>query len=268
MKIIRLTEGDITGFWKNYWENIPRDPDRISDKTIYPLYPVDEYVNPGICVLETGCGMGRVFKHYYHEGIEIYGMDFDVGSLKKIKQENSRFPLIAADARRLPFRDECLDMVMAFGLVSSIEVGHLQALSEMARVLKKGGILCASVVSETALRRCQDFLSLVKHTINRITNRPSSRHFFARSYQPSEWALELENLGFDVFRIEPTHSRVLFWQYLPFLRQNGIEMDPTMARDADRGYKLRPAGEKLFCLLRHHAPWLISIGVVGLGKKR
>ena len=268
MKIIHQTGCDIASFWKKYWESVSRDPDRISDKTIYPLYPVDEYVKPGLRILEAGCGMGRVFKHYFYEGIEIYGMDFDVGSLQQIGQENSGFPLLAADARRLPFRDECFDMVMAFGLVSSIEDGHSQVLSDMGRVLKRGGILCASVVSDTMLRRTQDLLSWVYHTMNRLTGRSSSRCFFARSYKPAEWTSELETLGFDVLRVEPTHSRVLFWQYLPFLREKGVQLDLTMARDADRGYKLRPAGERLFGFLRQHAPWMISIGVVGLGKKK
>jgi|GEM_PF-4617343 len=267
MRIIYRNQQSIEEFWKSYWERCPKDPDRISDKTIYPLFPVDEYVTGQMKILEVGCGMGRVFKHYFNEGCSITGLEYDRNCLVKLQSENVAFPLVCADARHLPFRNESADMVMAFGLLSSIESGYDDAQAELHRVLRDEGWICASVACHTMLRRAQNLLGWVEHTLSKIRGRKSQRHFFARGLRPQEWARELQEAGFKVVRVEPTHSRVLFWQFLPFLRKRSESLDLSLARDGDIGYNLNTVGEKLFQFMRRKFPWFIAVGVVCIGRK-
>jgi len=247
---------------------VRRDPDRISEKSIYPLFPVDEYVEPGMRILEAGCGMGRVFKHYFHEGLSIFGLEYDEACLKRLVQENPSFPLVCSDARRLSIASESMDMVMAFGLLSSLEHGYEDVMGEIRRVLRPDGWLCASVACDTLLRRIQNLVGWCGHVGRTMVGKPSARCFFARAFREHEWMQELEKRGFEVIRAEPTHSRALFWEYLPFLRQRGGELDLTEARDGDLGYRLRPFGEWLFQSMRERVPWLIAVGVVCIARKK
>ena len=267
MLIVKTNDRDIDRFWKSYWQRVPRDPDHISDRTIYPLFPVDEYVRPEWRLLEAGCGMGRVFKHYHYQGRSIIGLEYDRECLGKLRRENPDFPILGGDARALPFKDETFDLVMAFGVVSSIEHGHLEVLRECRRVLRPGGMICASVVSHTPLRRLQNSLSWLRWRLDRLRGREAHRSFHAYAYRPGEWAGTLEREGFRVVRIEPTHSRVLFWEYLGFLRERGVSLEMAAARDGDVGYRLTPLGEFLFQKARRFTPWWISIGIVALARK-
>jgi SAM-dependent methyltransferase len=255
-------------FWRGYWEKVPVDPDRITNKDIYPLYPIDEFVSPELRILEAGCGMGRVFKHYFLQGYSITGLEYDAGCLSRLRAENPAFPLLRGDARHLLFRSGSFDTVMAFGVVSTIADGHLEVLRECRRALRPGGLLCASAVSHTWLRRLQNAVSMLQYIAGRLRGRTLDLGFHARAYRPPEWRKLLEDEGFQVLRIEPTHSRMLFWEYLPFLRKPGVGLDPTQARNGDAGYVLRPWGERLFQWAKRQLPWLISIGVVAVAVRK
>lgn len=268
MLIVKSKEQTIKEFWASYWDRVDRDPDRISDDSIYPLFPVAKYVKPEWRILEAGCGMGRVFKHYFYQRQEIIGLEYDGGCLKKLRQENPDFLLLHADARAMPLKDETMDLVMGFGLVSSIEQGYQEVLYEMNRVLKPGGMICASVVSHNALRSLQNCLYWLQHFVRTVSLQEGNRSFYARAYRPVEWAHSLERAGFEVLGIEPSHSRVLLWEFLPFLRERGVELDMTLARDGDVGYRLNRVGETLFQKARQWFPWVISVGLVGIAQKK
>ncbi|MBA4358886.1 MAG: hypothetical protein C0405_14295 [Desulfovibrio sp.] len=267
MVIIKQRQKSIEDFWVNYWRRVGKDTDRISDASIYPLFPVDRYVKPGQSLLEVGCGMGRVFKHYYLQGRSMIGLEYDPGCLRQLRAENPAFPLLQADARALPIQDASLDMVMAFGVVSSIEKGNLDVLSEIGRVLRPGGLICASVACDTPLRRLQNLVGNLGDLAGRLRGNLEPRVFHAWAYRPHEWSRCLEQAGFEVLDVQPSHSRVLFWQYLPFLRREGGELDLTQARDGEKGYRLNSVGESLFQVCRRRLPWLIAVGVVAMGRK-
>ena len=94
-------------------------------------------------VLDLACGTGDMMIELTNtiKDVNLTGGDFSINMLEKAREKQITQPLLAADAHYLPFKDESFDrMMIAFGFrnVTDKEKG----LSEMCRVIKKGGILC------------------------------------------------------------------------------------------------------------------------------
>lgn len=93
---------------------------------------------PNMRILDLGCGHGHVFSYLREkEGKDAYGLDINVNSLK---HQNLKGYFVCGDAHNIPFRDNSLDVVLAFELVEHLREPE-KSLKEIRRVLKKGGIL-------------------------------------------------------------------------------------------------------------------------------
>jgi ubiquinone/menaquinone biosynthesis C-methylase UbiE len=105
-------------------------------------------LSPGLAVLEVGCGLGDdVFRmaERVAPGGKVVGVD---ASSRMIEEACSRAPanpaieFRRADARRLPFSEACFDRCRTDRTLQHIE-RPLEAIREMVRVLKPGGLLLA-----------------------------------------------------------------------------------------------------------------------------
>ncbi len=266
MKIIYQNNQTSDEFWSSYWSNVSRDPDNISDKSIYPLFPIDEYIIPGMKILEAGCGMGRVLKHYYYQNYFIVGLENFFDCLKFLIKEQPSFPLIHGDIRDLPLQNETMDVVLCFGSISCLEHRHNEALVEMRRVLKDEGLIVVGAACDNILRRFQNFLGFCHYLLLKSFGKNCQRNFFSRAFKPHELKTYLENEGFKVIRLEPAHSKIIFWKFFSFLRENKKE-NIELNRDGDRGYKLNSFGEMIFNFMRTRWPWFIAVGVSCVARK-
>ncbi len=89
-------------------------------------------------VLEIGCGDGRLFAAYEARGLKAIGLDFSVAMLERALEGG--FPLVLADAHRVPLADASVDTVLVpFATVRYLDYGVFFA--EASRVLKPGGVL-------------------------------------------------------------------------------------------------------------------------------
>ncbi len=93
------------------------------------------HLTPGKKLLDVGCGGGNTF---YARLCETAGIDLNLGSLLEAKEV---YDVVAqGDVTQLPFKDETFDFVVSWDFL-----GHIlpeeknRAISEMCRVLKKGG---------------------------------------------------------------------------------------------------------------------------------
>lgn len=122
---------------------------------------------PGQRVLDLGCGEGRhAIAVNAVDGLDVVGVDLSPADLATARERHRDFRgnaaddgaaplfgLLVGDALRLPFADACFDVVICSEVLEHIP-DFRAALREIARVLKPGGRLCASVPRPWCERIC------------------------------------------------------------------------------------------------------------------
>lgn len=103
----------------------------------------------GGCALEIGCGEGRSAAALAEAGRQPVGLDRHPSAIRR--GHGDARPAVAGDARRLPFRRDAFDAVVALRAGGDAD-GLAALLAEAARVLRPGGV----VVFSTARRRGTD----------------------------------------------------------------------------------------------------------------
>jgi ubiquinone/menaquinone biosynthesis C-methylase UbiE len=101
---------------------------------------------PGARCLDLGCGRGAgaclIVEAFAPS--RLYALDLDIAMIRKARdylapKDHDNVSLLVGDALFLPFPDASLDAVFGFGFLHHV-VHWRGALSEVARVLKDGGI--------------------------------------------------------------------------------------------------------------------------------
>jgi ubiquinone/menaquinone biosynthesis C-methylase UbiE len=173
----------------------------------------------GDTVLDLGCGEGRHVISAYLEGeIHSVGVDLSVDDLKTTRDKfnefdvpgnrSASFGLSSADALNLPFADDTFDKVICSEVLEHIP-DYAAALAEIERVLKPGGLFCASVPRRWPEKLCWRFSAAYYQV-------PGGhlRIFRARALRA-----EIEGLGFAQYYRHWAHAlhapfwwlKCLFW---------------------------------------------------------
>jgi ubiquinone/menaquinone biosynthesis C-methylase UbiE len=107
-------------------------------------------------ILEIGCGDGTISQYLYKHLDKIdMGIDLDpTGAMATSRYKATK----KADATKLPFPDNSFATVISNSTFEHIGE-DLQAVSEVARVLKKGGEFWVTVPTPTLKRELQTFTS-------------------------------------------------------------------------------------------------------------
>jgi SAM-dependent methyltransferase len=99
---------------------------------------------PGRLAVDLGCGEGRVPRLLQARGYQVIGLDASP-TLVRLAREEHGPPTVLSDAARVPIRSGVADLGVAF--MSLQDVDDLAAVvREAARVLHRGGRLCAAIV--------------------------------------------------------------------------------------------------------------------------
>lgn len=179
-------------------------------------FPLD----PGDRVLDLGCGEGRhVISAYLEARVESIGVDLSVSDLQTTREKfqdfeqhddpERLFALASANALELPFADNSFDKVICSEVLEHIP-DYRGALAEIQRVLKPGGLFCASVPRRWPEKVCWA-LSSAYHQV------PGGH---VRIFRARELRGDIEGLGFKHYYRHWAHAlhapfwwlKCLFWK--------------------------------------------------------
>lgn len=108
----------------------------------------------GLKVLEIGVGLGADHQSFAEQGALLTGVDLTQRAIEHTRARLTLFGLASdlrcADAERLPFPDECFDVVYSWGVLHH-SPDTPQAFCEVHRVLKPGGVARIMVYSKYSL---------------------------------------------------------------------------------------------------------------------
>jgi SAM-dependent methyltransferase len=94
--------------------------------------------------LDLGCGEGRLGRVLRSLGYQVAGVDAAPTMVGLAVSHETPTPAVLADAAALPFRDEAFGLVVAY--MSLHDMDRMpRAVAEAARVLGRGGRLCAAI---------------------------------------------------------------------------------------------------------------------------
>ena len=154
-----------------------------------------DYAKDGERVLDLGCGNGR-FSNYLGK-VDYVGIDFSEGMIKEAKKRFPEKRFLVDEAFNLPFEENYFDKVYGIAVIHQIPSHkyRLRALSEIKRVLKKGGMvfLTAWKMSEEEKRICNG-TSFSEQDIYL----KRKRYYYL--FEEKELFLLLEEAGFNVYK--------------------------------------------------------------------
>lgn len=93
-------------------------------------------------LLDAGCGTGITLEHLQRFGT-VLGVDNELVALNFCRSRDAR-KLTCAPLEALPYRDDSFDVVTCLDVIEHIEDDR-QAVAELARVLRPGGLLVLTV---------------------------------------------------------------------------------------------------------------------------
>jgi len=117
-------------------------------------------IEPGMRVLDAGCGYGRNLVHLLREGCEVFALDADAEGVEHVRKLSAsletglpaeNFQVGAIE--RMPFPDGFADVVLCNSVLHfARDDRHFRAmLAELWRVLKPGGMLFCRLGSKIGM---------------------------------------------------------------------------------------------------------------------
>jgi len=131
-------------------------------------------LKPGLTVVDVGCGLGYLgytYWKYYGKGGRYIGVDAAPKLLADAREaardwaEGGKAEFLEGDAYALPLEDNSADIAMCQALLMHLE-RPADALSEMARVVKPGGLVIGSEPDNLSAVMAVPFWSLPEFEID------------------------------------------------------------------------------------------------------
>ena len=253
-------------YWDRRWSEADPDAGFFRDLSIYPVKYSEMVVKKrNSLIAELGCGLGRILNHYNGQGYNIIGIERSDVAVKKIKENNKAIKVLVSDVRYLPFKDESLEAILAFGLYHNIEYGFMDALRESIRCLKAGGNFCISIRPDNLEMRLNEYYWLFK----RHREKNSGKHFHKWLIKEGEFKAMLKEVGCEVEQIFRARNVSILWR-VPFLKyRDKKEESPQSSESKLRsgGYRLNSVGKVMDYLLTKLFPSSFCNVLVFIGRK-
>lgn len=128
------------------------------------IYLLDQVLknkfNPGMKVLDAGCGEGRNVMYFLNSGYNVYGMDIDSAAINALKfiagslrQDLDQDHFQQGDIENLPYADHTFDLIIASAVLhfARNERHFLKMFGELIRCLKSGTMLFVRIASDIGI---------------------------------------------------------------------------------------------------------------------
>lgn len=186
-------------------------------------------------ILDVGGGMGIYAYPLAKKGHSVYLIDPVPINIEEAKKIGKNCPLkdyIIGDARKLPFEDNSVDVVLFFGPLYHLDVKNRQiALLEAYRVLKPEGLLLAQGISKFCLlfnaffdgkAKNPQIIESIKNCLETGQFEYNKGLFF--THTPEELKEEIGKAGFQQVNVMSVESlgkwlNIEYWE-IEELRQN------------------------------------------------
>ena len=235
---------DTFSYWTRRWTDIPPD-NAMTNENIYPLRYAIEAIrkSPGR-ILEAGCGAGRVLRYFHERQFDIEGIDYVAEAVDKLKTLDPSLSVKKGNITDLDYPDARFASVLAFGLYHNFHGPMLmQALNETFRVMKDGGVLCASFRADNLCNSINDRLAF------RRSGGQTGTQFHKLNLTEDEFRFVLESAGFFVEKIQFVENMSLLYKFPIWRASSDGQMHEN--KDSAKGYELNPAGKFIQkCLMK------------------
>ena len=167
---------------RDSYRRIAKWYDRVLEPMNAPLRPIGLKMyppQPGMAVLDVGCGTGSYLAQYLEVGCRGFGIDSSPAMLERAKQRlEGRAELLLGDATRLPYEDASFDLIVAATLLHELDgPTRAAALAEMARTLKPEGRVLVIDYRPGRLRVKGRLLRSFSLVAERVAGRTHVRNF-------------------------------------------------------------------------------------------
>lgn len=209
--------------------------------------------------LDAGCGIGGWILFLREEGYDVEGIDSAARAVRALIDYDPDLKVKVASILAIPYPDGSLDGVLAVGTLEYVEDKVEQAVAEVKRVLKEGGVFFMEMPVISVLRR------LVYIPLKRLEKlvrvwrgeRPTFSYYL---FDRNELKELLTRAGFEVTTVQPHELPEVDGHY-------GLYVDWPFLR-GDRPYRLNTLGRLVKVVANAISPWVASTGVIVVARKR
>ncbi len=110
-------------------------------------------VPQGQSLLDAGCGTGGMLAKLTHHA--AYGCDIAAEAVEQCRARGLE-RVVVSSVHAMPYADACFDAVLSLDVLYHARIDEHLALSELRRVLKRGGLLILNVPAFDCLRGAHD----------------------------------------------------------------------------------------------------------------
>ncbi|MBE9160411.1 3-demethylubiquinone-9 3-O-methyltransferase [Nodosilinea sp. LEGE 06152] len=155
----------------------------------------------GLRVLDVGCGGGFTCEFLVHQQAQVWGLDQSAQCIQAAQDHAvaGGLPITysCGVAEALPFEAATFDVVVCVDVLEHV-VNPQQAVAEISRVLRPGGVFCFDTINRTVRSRLV-MIWLLETILRQI---PVGIHDWKKFITPQELRAILTQAGFGVVKID------------------------------------------------------------------
>lgn len=200
----KVKESFLTYFLEKYWFT----PSDVLQRGIEAnIWSICHFKRP---ILDIGIGNGQMSNFIFKTISRIdVGIDSEQSGLESARKTKKYAKVLRANAENMPFKNSTFNTIVSNSTFEHI-VNDLKAVSEVGRVLKKGGLFFTTVPSEYL----QKWILRYDGEKNLVTFNNRANHLHYRSLNDWKRDFKKNNLEVIFYRYYFAKETALFWYKL------------------------------------------------------